>query len=269
MIAGATSGRPYKSNTGLTAVPPDRPHPVRLLPGLYQVGGGFLSHSRDACSYLVVDESSGEGILVDCGSHSGYDYLRANLKLAGDFQALKLVIGTHCHWDHVEAFGHLGEETRSTFALHRLDAEAVRTGDPELTCAGFLYNEPFHKFPVDLLLEGGETYRAGDYRLEILHLPGHTPGCVGVRLDHRPSGLKILIPGDAINGAFSQRIGSNAAAWKRSLRRLMSENFNFMLPNHLPNASQTALLADVPNRLARVYSQLQTNFHALMDNQWL
>src|SRR5690242_18361469 len=86
---------------------PNRPHPVRLLPGLYQVGGGFLSHARDACSYLLLNEATGESMLVDCGSHSGYEAVRANLAHIADLKQLKLVIGTHCHWDHVEAFGHL------------------------------------------------------------------------------------------------------------------------------------------------------------------
>ncbi|MDB5078593.1 MAG: Beta-lactamase domain protein [Chloroflexi bacterium] len=246
----------------------DRPHPVRLLPGLYQVGGGFYSHSRDACSYLIVNESNGECILIDSGSHSGYEALRANFDMVADIKQLKLVIGTHCHWDHVEAFGHLCHETTAKFALHTLDAEAVRTGDPELTCAGFLYNEPFHPFPVDLELNGGETYEMGDYRLEILHLPGHTPGCIGVKLEFSRTNQVIFIPGDSVQGAFSKRINSSMSTWKRSMRRLMLQKFDFMLPNHLPNGAQTALLSDVDNRLARQYSQLQTNFQSFMDKQW-
>lgn len=246
----------------------DRPHPVRLLPGLYQVGGGLYSHARDACSYLIVNESTGECVMIDSGSHCGYDALRANFDQVGDLKQLQLVIGTHCHWDHVEAFGHLCQDTSARFALHRLDAEAVRTGDPELTCAGFLYNEPFHPFPVDLELNGGETYTVGDYRLEILHLPGHTPGCIGVKLEYSRTGQVLLIPGDSVSGAFSKRINSSRSTWKRSMKRLMQQDFDFMLPNHLPGNAQTALLADVPNRLARQYSQLQTNFYAFMDNQW-
>jgi hydroxyacylglutathione hydrolase len=246
----------------------DRPHPVRLLPGLYQVGGGFYSHARDACSYLIVNESTGECIMIDSGSHCGYDALRANFDQVADFKQLKLVIGTHCHWDHVEAFGHLCQDTTVKFALHRLDAEAVRTGDPELTCAGFLYNEPFHPFPVDLELKGGETFEVGGNRLEILHLPGHTPGCIGIKLEYSRTGQTILIPGDSVSGAFSNRINSNMSTWKRSIRRLMQQDFDFMLPNHLPGGAQTALLADVANRLARNYRQLQTNFQSFMDHQW-
>jgi glyoxylase-like metal-dependent hydrolase (beta-lactamase superfamily II) len=263
VIASVANFRP---NSGLL---PNRPHPVRLLPGLYQVGGGFLSHARDACSYLIVDETTGDAIMVDCGSHSGFEALKANLKQVTGLNQVKLVIGTHCHWDHVEAFGHLFSETGATFATHALDAEAVRTGDPELTCAGFLYNEPFHTFPIDLLLQGGEQFEVGDYRLEILHLPGHTPGCIGVKLVNSRSGQAILIPGDSVQGGFSKRVRSSVMAWKRSMRRLMQDRFDYMLPNHLPNGAQTALLADVPNRLARCYGQLQTDFHAFMDNQWV
>jgi glyoxylase-like metal-dependent hydrolase (beta-lactamase superfamily II) len=257
--------------TDLAAKPvvPDKPHPVRLLPGLYQVGGGFLSHSRDACSYLLLNESTGESILVDCGSHSGFEALRNNLTEIADLKQIQLTIGTHCHWDHVEAFGHLRPDTRATFAVHELDAEAVRTGDPDLTCAGFFYNEAFHPFPVDMTLKGGERFEVGDYLLEILHLPGHTPGCIGVKVYYKRTNQTILIPGDALNGAFSKRIRSNLTNWKRSLRRLILEPTDFMLPNHLPGGAQTALLSDVPNRLARFYSQLQVDFHGFQDHQWM
>ena len=77
----------------------------------------------------------------------------------------------------------------------------------------------------------------------------------------------MLIPGDAVEGAFGRRIRSSVPKWKRSMRRLMGEPLDFMLPSHLPNGAQTALLADVPNRLARVYHRLQTDFHAFMAPQ--
>jgi hypothetical protein len=47
----------------------------------------------------------------------------------------------------------------------------------------------------------------------------------------------------------------------------MSEEIDLLLPNHLPPGSQTSLLADIPNRLARVYNQLDTDFHAFSDHQ--
>jgi glyoxylase-like metal-dependent hydrolase (beta-lactamase superfamily II) len=222
---------------------------------------------RDAASYLLVDEQSGESILVDCGSHTGLPALRANIAQVADLREVQLVIGTHCHWDHVEAFGHLREETSARFAIHELDAPGVLAGNADLTCAGWLYNEPFHPFPVDLLLKGGEHFQLGRFELEILHLPGHSPGCIGVKVHYGLTGQTILIPGDAVQGAFGKRIRSNVAAWKRSLRRLMMERFDFMVPNHLPAGAQTALLADVPNRLARIYSLLETDFHAFMEHQ--
>ncbi len=143
----------------------------------------------------------------------------------------------------------------------------MRVGDPDLTCAGFLYGEEFHPFPVDLALHGDEHFRLGAFTLAILHLPGHTPGSIGVKVSHGPTGQTVLIPGDAVEGAFGRRIRSSVPNWKRSMRRLMGEPLDFMLPSHLPNGAQTALLADVPNRLARVYHQLQTDFHAFMAPQ--
>src|SRR5215204_6005849 len=95
------AAQPAPSRRAPDLLIPDRPHPVRLLPGFYQVGGGYLSHMRDAASYLLVDEQSGESILVDCGSHSGLPALRANIAQVADLREVQLVIGTHCHWDHV------------------------------------------------------------------------------------------------------------------------------------------------------------------------
>jgi glyoxylase-like metal-dependent hydrolase (beta-lactamase superfamily II) len=245
-----------------------KPHPVRLLPGFYGVGGGYLSHWRDAASYLLVDENTGDCILVDCGSHAGLDALRANVSQVAELSKLKLVIGTHCHWDHVEAFGHLREETDALFAIHALDARAVRTGDPDLTCAGFLYNDVFHPFPVDFTLRGGERFHIGEYDLEILHLPGHAPGCIGVMLNYARTDQTILIPGDSVQGAFGKQIKSSVPDWKKSVRSLMATKIDFMVTNHLPPGAQTSLLADVPHRLARIYSQLQTNFYSFADHQW-
>jgi glyoxylase-like metal-dependent hydrolase (beta-lactamase superfamily II) len=245
-----------------------KPHAVRLLPGFYGVGGGYLSHWRDAASYLLLDEVSGECVLVDCGSHAGLDALRANIAHVADLGKLKLVIGTHCHWDHVEAFGHLRQETEALFAIHAFDARAVRTGDPDLTCAGFLYNDIFHPFPVDITLHGGERFHVGEYELEVLHLPGHTPGCIGIMLHYNRTGQTILIPGDSVQGAFGKQIRSSVPNWKKSVRGLMSEKIDFMVTNHLPPGAQTSLLADVQHRLARIYGQLQTNFYNFADHQW-
>ncbi len=258
--------RRSNGKTGTSLV--GKPHPVCLLPGFYGVGGGYLSHWRDAASYLLVDEATEEGILVDCGSHAGLDALRANVNEVTTLDRIKLVIGTHCHWDHVEAFGHLHEEMDAQFAIHALDVQAVRTGDPDLTCAGFLYNDVFHPFPADIILNGGEQFHIGDYSLQILHLPGHTPGCIGVLMQYALTGQTVLIPGDSVQGGFGKQIKSSLPHWKRSVRGLMAQKIDFMVTNHLPPGSQTGLLADVPHRLARVYSQLETDFYFFADRQW-
>ena len=262
------TGSTQRRQSAFRPIVPDRPHPVRLLPGLYQVGGGYLSHSRDAASYLIRDEATGEGILVDCGSHCGAEALLSNLGQVTDTGRIKLIIGTHGHWDHVEGVGHLREAgIDAPFAIHELDAGHVLTGDPDLTCAGFLYNESFHTFEPDALLRGGESYRVGDFEMEVMHLPGHSPGCIGIKMLYERTGQVILLPGDAIQGGFGKRIHSSIGQWRQSLRRLMSERIDLLLPNHLPPGSQTSLLADVPNRLARVYSQLETNFQSFSDHQ--
>jgi len=155
--------------------------------------------------YLVAQDEY--RVLIDCGS--GTDTSHANL-LDGltevGFQPSNLthILLTHAHIDHFGGLTKLRPLTNAKIGVHELDSQTVShhearlaligrrlasfladTGLAEEACEGLLSIYRFTKalyrsVPVDF------AYAAADMRLgpfEFIHLPGHCPGHVAIRLE--------------------------------------------------------------------------------------
>ncbi len=131
------------------------------------------------------------------------------------FERRVLAVATHRHFDHVGGLAEFG-----AVAVHRDDAEAVATGevfaslviedypaeelsgyDPPEALLTALPHEGFDPAayrvqPVTpaLLLEEGDVLDLGERKLEVLHLPGHTPGEIGLWEDETGT----LFSGDCV-----------------------------------------------------------------------
>lgn len=215
---------------------------MKLLHGIYQVGGPGLTHSFDATVYLI-DGSEG-GLLIDCGTPEGYEQLKSNIRKAGfDPADIKGILGTHGHYDHVGAAHLWKEEFGCKLYLHELDREQVEKGDSVRTSAAILYGTESTPCPVDELLREGDVIQQDEVRIEVLHTPGHTMGSVS--FDISAGGYRLLVAGDTIWGGFSAAIGSNEAAWRKSLDKITARHYDFYTFGHV-NAQ---LIADADTRL--------------------
>ncbi len=96
------------------------------------------------------------------------------LALAGQLGgAVKLVINTHGHIDHVAANQAVVDATGAELCIHRLDAGMLANPDTGLAMMmGFEVRSPA---PTRLLFEG-DLLRVGEEELVVRHTPGHTPG---------------------------------------------------------------------------------------------
>ena len=87
-------------------------------------------------------------------------------------------------------------------------------------------------FAVDKRLAGEENLELGDMTWEVIHVPGHSPGSIG--LYHRSD--KILIPGDVVYadyaiGRFDLHL-ARGPDLKNSLLRLGELEVKVLLPGH-------------------------------------
>jgi glyoxylase-like metal-dependent hydrolase (beta-lactamase superfamily II) len=158
-----------------------------------------------AYAYLVQTEEW--NVLIDTGSGSEYsnDGLESGLAEAGlGASDLTHILLTHGHIDHYGGLSYLRERTDAQIGVHELDLGTVTTHEARLAILSnklenflsqadipeerrkellsmYRFTKKFHRsVPVDF------TYEAHDMQIgpfELIHVPGHCPGHVALKLD--------------------------------------------------------------------------------------
>ncbi|MDD5166375.1 MAG: MBL fold metallo-hydrolase [Candidatus Omnitrophica bacterium] len=141
--------------------------------------------------YILALEDNSSGIIIDPGADE------QKIRRVLDKHKIKpaFIINTHGHIDHIGCDDKFGIPVY----IHSKDAELLR--DPELNLSGFLA-EPLSVKSQVRTLEDKEEINSGGFKLEVIHVPGHTPG--GIALLMKEPETKILFSGDSL---FFQSIG--------------------------------------------------------------
>ncbi len=126
--------------------------------------------------YLVYDEDSREGILIDpAGDESQLLELLEEQKIK-----LRYIVNTHGHADHTCGNLHLHQETGAPVVMHALDDRFFQ--EPQTRewtqLMGFIPAPP-----ADIVIEDGDELSFGDLTMKFLHTPGHTPGACCILID--------------------------------------------------------------------------------------
>jgi len=108
---------------------------------------------RDVNGYVLACASTKEAVVVDPGLPA--DKLAEQVK---DL-SVKYIVATHCHPGHVAGKDDLKELTGGLTAIHSSDAKQ------------FLRS-------ADRYLLDGDELEFGEFKLSVVHTPGHTPGSV-------------------------------------------------------------------------------------------
>ncbi len=121
--------------------------------------------------YILADEDN-SAILIDAPYSA--EIIDKELKRRG--LALKKILLTHGHCDHIEALNGLCTNYGCEVMIHPSDRDMLYdAGASEASYFGMPF-EPF-KFGVSEVTDGG-VISLGRISLEVLHTPGHTPGSV-------------------------------------------------------------------------------------------
>ena len=167
--------------------------------GLYQVNTYLLTNDTEA---VVIDPGYEADAILD----------------ALEGKALKAILLTHGHFDHVGAVKELVAETGCDVYIHAAEATL-----PPMMTAGELYYT--HTYA-----EGDTVTPMTGLTLKVLHTPGHTPGSVCLLWGDR------LFTGDTLFEGSCGRVdfpGGSPLDMQKSLNRLASLQADYHIhPGH-------------------------------------
>jgi len=121
--------------------------------------------------YLYYDEISGEGVIIDAGcSETDIKELAAFINVNN--VAVKGILLTHGHYDHIIAVYNVKRITSAEIYCHTAEREALENAEKNRSA--------LHGMDIEVTSDHilCDTFRFGDATLKVLHTPGHTPGSV-------------------------------------------------------------------------------------------
>ena len=139
-------------------------------------------------TYLVYDESSLEGMIVDCGNPA-----REPLSVARELGVrIKYIVLTHAHYDHAEF---AAEYTRllPDAELIAHEAEVAVMTDFEANVS-LLFGTPRNYGYPDRTVKDGDSLALGDTEYTVISTPGHTPGSICLY----STAERVLLTGDTL-----------------------------------------------------------------------
>ncbi len=178
--------------------------------------------------YLVVDDSSGDAVLVDPGDEG--DRLLALVGASG--ARLTAIWVTHAHVDHVGAIAAVKRVHDVPVYLHALDLPLYRAAGRQAAMYGIPFDDP----PLpDRDWNDGDEVHVGSLAFRVMHAPGHAPGHV-VLHQH-----EVAFVGDCL---FAGSIGrtdlpfADPVAMQASLERIAAlPRDTVVYPGHGPSTS--------------------------------
>jgi hydroxyacylglutathione hydrolase len=166
--------------------------------------------------------------LIDPGLQSYLPNLLENMEQDGVLRSdIRYIINTHSHPDHFEG-SVLFNDTDVKIALHEKEIEFLNDGGSGLYHLFGLTPPDVH---INLILKEGEL-ALGEEAFEILHIPGHSPGSIGLYWPAR----KALFSGDVI---FDQNVGrtdfpgGGGSLLKKSILSLAKLDIETLFPGHM------------------------------------
>ncbi len=136
--------------------------------------------------YVLAGSPGGRAIIIDPGDQG------AKIRAALDKYKLKpaVVINTHGHYDHIGSDDDFGV----TVYVHKNDLPMLLDARKNLSAA---FGSSAYKVssPIKTLADG-DIIRLDELELEVIHLPGHTPGGIGLVMK-KPQ-TDIVFTGDTL-----------------------------------------------------------------------
>lgn len=198
----------------------------KVWENVFLVGGGDISHPADCLVYLV--DGGDELALIDTGTGPGISRIIENVHGLGfSPENISLVISTHAHIDHIGGNAYMNREYGAEIFAHELDAERIETG--QMVGAEF-YGVSYEPCPVAKKMSEAEMQvSVGALTLNVIHIPGHTPGSIALWADI--DGKRILF-GQDLHGPYVAEWGAVMSEIGPSLKKMKALEADILCEGH-------------------------------------
>jgi glyoxylase-like metal-dependent hydrolase (beta-lactamase superfamily II) len=188
----------------------------------------IYGYNFDSNIYVILGKNP---TIIDCGTGLYENEVFKKLNKIVNLNSINQIILTHEHYDHCGGVKKIYEKTNNNPKIisHVNASDKIENGKSQF--AQMLGGE-MPKMPVDIKLNDKDIINAGDETFEILHTPGHTPGCICLY----DKSSKSLISGDTVfsHGSFGRYDfpGGSLIDLKKSIERLAELDIENLYPGH-------------------------------------
>ena len=124
-------------------------------------------------TFLLYDDTR-EAVLIDCGCCRKEEEKELTDFILENKLTLKHLLCTHLHVDHVFGNGFIYKTYGLKPEANKQDVEKLPSPDEQAKLFGL--RQQVENVPVEKYIVGGETIKFGTSELQVLTVPGHSPG---------------------------------------------------------------------------------------------
>jgi glyoxylase-like metal-dependent hydrolase (beta-lactamase superfamily II) len=135
----------------------------------------FVFNPFQENTYILYDETN-EAVIIDAGCYNISEFNLLKEFIASNKLDVKHYLNTHCHIDHILGNNFVCKEYNLKPKYSAEEIPVFNSGNTVAKMYGLNYTEgPVCK---DFISEG-DTINFGNIVLNLIHLPGHSPGSIG------------------------------------------------------------------------------------------
>jgi glyoxylase-like metal-dependent hydrolase (beta-lactamase superfamily II) len=200
---------------------------VEIMEDLFFVQRGYLNGNH----FVYRSE---EPILIDTAYMGDFDETERHISSLGvDLGKVRLIVGTHCHCDHIGGHGLIQDESKCEIAMSRIGKHFIDTRDDWSTWWRY-YVQEARFFDCNRALDDGDSISVGPHEFEVHLTPGHSAD--GIVLFNKRDGL--LISSDTLweydMAVMTIRVEGSAAVFHmlESLSKVEKLGAKIVYPGH-------------------------------------
>jgi glyoxylase-like metal-dependent hydrolase (beta-lactamase superfamily II) len=198
-----------------------------ILDNLFFIQRGYLNGNHFVYR-------SDEPVLIDTAYVADFEETERLISSLGvAIPAVRLIISTHCHCDHIGGNKIIQDRSRCDVALHRIGKHFIDARNDWATWWRY-YNQEADFFECDTPLDDGDTISLGPHEFRVIYTPGHAAD--GIVLYNAKE--RVLISSDTLwesdMAVISERVEGSRACFSmlESMDKIGQLDVKMAYPGH-------------------------------------